>query len=140
MPRKTLLTLMLITTLSLLSISAVAAEDDALTLKTTDYIEGKGLVLKFDGAEGLDPLPLDGQITIGDKQYDMTCSLDEDGMLTCVAFVPKSHFGDSGTVQLGDSSFDVTVREPRPEPEPDVIPDPAPVKLPPCTCVFAPTT
>ena len=121
MPRKTLLVLTLITTLALLSISAAAADEDTLTLKTSDYIEGKGLVLKFDGAESLDPLPLDGQITIGDKQYDMTCSLDEDGVLTCVAFVPKSHFGDTATVQLGDFSFDVTVREPHPEPEPEPV-------------------
>ncbi|KAA3643149.1 MAG: hypothetical protein DWQ07_21770 [Chloroflexi bacterium] len=124
MPRKTFVPLMLIALMAMLSISAVTGDVDTFKLKTSDYIEGKGLVLKFDGVENLDPLPMDGQVTIGDKQYDLTCSLGDDGILTCVAFVPKSHFGDNATIQLGDFSFDINVREPRPEPAPEIVPLP----------------
>ena len=132
MPRKILVPLMLITMLALFSISATAADDTDLTLKSIDYIEGKGLVLKFEG----DVSELGGLVTIGDKQYQMDCSLGDDGVWTCVAFVPRSHFGDTADVQLGDYSFEVTVRQPRPQLEspPEFVPAPDPPPDP-CGCL-----
>ena len=116
MSRKNLIPLMLIIVLALLSVAAATAEEPDLTLLSETYIEGKGLVLKFEG----DVSELGGVVTIGDEQYAMDCTLS-DGVWICVAFVPKSHFGDTASVQLGDHTFEVTLRQPRPQPAPEPI-------------------
>lgn len=118
MSRKFFLPFMVIALLSLMAISAAAAQEHTPTLVSTEYIEGKGLVMKFEGAEDLDPGPLEGTVVIGDKVYDMNCMLKNDGVLVCVAWVPKSHYGDHADVYLGDFFYEVLIVEPRPKPEP----------------------
>ena len=118
MIRKILIPFVLIAILSLLSIAAAAALEHDPTLISSEYIEGKGLVLKFEGAEDLDPVPKEGTVVIGDKVYQMNCKLNDDEVLVCVAWLPKSHYGDLADVFLGDFFNQVLIVEPRPRPDP----------------------
>jgi len=118
MSRKVLFPLGLIAVLALLSVSAAAAREHEPTLISSEYIEGKGLVPKFEGAEGLEPVPTEGKVVIGDKVYDMSCKLNDDDLLICEAWLPKSHYGDYADIFLGDYVYQVLIVESRPQPEP----------------------
>lgn len=118
MSRKVPVPLVVVAVLALLSVSAAAALVPEPTLISSEYIEGKGLVPKFEGAEGLEPVPAEGKVVIGDKVYAMSCKLNEDDLLVCEAWLPKSHYGDYADIFLGEFVYQVLIVEPRPQPEP----------------------
>jgi len=118
--RKILLIMFVILVLSVMSIAAAGADGNSPVLLSSDYIEGKGVVLKIEG----DIASLEKTLAVGDTLYDLDCKKDDEGVWTCVAFVPKQAFGETAAFQLGDFSFEFTVREPHPAPPPP--PPPAP--------------
>ena len=120
--RKSLVLLSVILVLALMSIAA--ADGNGPVLTSSDYIEGKGVVLKLEG----DLASMDRTLTVGDMTYELECTKDDEGTWTCVAFVPKTAFGQTAVLQLGVFSFEFTVREPHPAPPPPPPPPPPPTE------------
>lgn len=80
------LPLVLICVLALIIVYIVFTKSRGPTLISSYYVEGRGLIMKFEGIEEIYTDRLDGEVIVGNNRYDVIGWLTSEDTLVCVAF------------------------------------------------------
>ncbi len=104
-------TSLLLTSLALTVVPAMAADGPSIRFLGANYLSGKGLVLYFDVPSDLDPGQVENSVVVDGVSYSLTCHFNARGLLVCIAPVKKSGIGHSADVSFGGMTFNLTIPE-----------------------------
>jgi hypothetical protein len=89
---------------------ALAKEGRSIKFLGVNYWGGKGVVFKFEISGDFNPSELRGYARIGDHEFGLDCSLNDENILTCVAGDGIGNYvGQTATVVINGQAFYVRI-------------------------------